>query len=99
MTDLFGHRWASAYGPEPSETWAVGLEDLSDGELRAGLAACLSWTEDWPPTLPQFRALCRPPPPPACHRIVPALPRPPADPARAARALAEIRAILGRATR
>lgn len=60
MTNIFGHKWTSSFGAEPSETWLAGLIDMSEDEVRTGLLACLNWPEEWPPTLPQFRALCRP---------------------------------------
>lgn len=68
MTGIFGQRWLSSYGVEPSETWLAGLIDMEPGELQIGLVACLSWESDWPPTLPQFRALCRPRRD-ECHRV------------------------------
>lgn len=42
-------------------TWSEGLADLAGDEIRAGLVACLN-ASDWPPTLPEFRRLCRPVP-------------------------------------
>lgn len=56
----FGHKWVSSYGAEPSETWLSGLVDMTPDELRTGLVACMTWEPEWPPTLPQFRKLCRP---------------------------------------
>jgi hypothetical protein len=44
----------------PSETWLAGLVDMTPEELRTGLVACMTWEPEWPPTLPQFRLLCRP---------------------------------------
>ena len=60
MGATFGHRWISSYGTEPSETWLAGLVDMTPEELRTGLVACMTWEPEWPPTLPQFRKLCRP---------------------------------------
>lgn len=75
MTGVFGHRWVSSYGAMPSETWLAGLIDLEPEQLRTGLVACLDWQGDWPPTLPQFRALCRPRVHEA-HKIFQRLPEP-----------------------
>lgn len=63
MTGVYGHRWVSTYGAAVSETWVRGCSDLGTEDLARGIRACLDWTgnEGWPPTLPQFRALCRPP--------------------------------------
>ena len=75
MTAMFGHSWVSAYGAEPSDTWLAGLIDMTEEEIRTGLVACLTWEDRWPPTLPQFRALCRLRREPA-HEIFKALPEP-----------------------
>lgn len=62
MLATYGHRWASAYGQDPNgvaaATWATGLAGLSAGQIAAGLRACLTFGDGWPPTLPEFRALC-----------------------------------------
>lgn len=41
------------------QTWAEDLADLSREELARGVSACRD--QKFPPTLPEFRALCRPP--------------------------------------
>lgn len=62
MLATYGHRWASAYGQDPNgvaaATWAAGLAGLTAGQVAAGLRACLTFGDGWPPTLPEFRALC-----------------------------------------
>lgn len=40
------------------DTWARGLAGLNDVQIASGLSACLMASDDWPPTLPKFRALC-----------------------------------------
>lgn len=75
MGATFGHRWISSYGAEPSETWLAGLVDMTPEELRTGLVACMTWEPEWPPTLPQFRKLCRPVQQ-AAHEIYQRLPEP-----------------------
>ena len=40
------------------DTWAKGLTGLSAGQLAHGLEACITRNDVWPPTLPEFRALC-----------------------------------------
>jgi hypothetical protein len=43
---------------ESAEMWQKGLKGL-DGKLIAhGLEKCLESGEDWPPSLPKFRAMC-----------------------------------------
>ena len=58
MAEIYGHRWSSSYGAEPCDTWAKGLAGLSRQQIADGLKACLRSTDPWPPSLPQFRALC-----------------------------------------
>ena len=67
MIAIYGFRWASAYGEAAeidgkltlaADTWQRGLAGLPERAIGAGLDACLAAAEPWPPTLPQFRALC-----------------------------------------
>jgi hypothetical protein len=63
MEDRYGSLWADRYGAFPRErvkaTWAADLADLSREEITRGVHACRDLR--FPPTLPEFRALCRPP--------------------------------------
>lgn len=62
MEDRYGALWADRYGAFPRErvkrSWAEDLADLTRDELARGVSA----TRDrkFPPTLPEFRELCRP---------------------------------------
>ena len=89
FSHLFGNRFENAYGPALSETgelhpiaatWAKALGGFTGEDLARGLRACLDRNDGWPPSLPEFRALCREPIPapiPLCHRLLPrALPEP-----------------------
>ena len=62
MAEIYGHRWVSSYGDDPSgstgQTWAKGLAGLTGQQLAAGIAACIASAMDWPPTLPEFRRMC-----------------------------------------
>lgn len=62
MEDRYGDLWATRYGSFPrarvKQTWAEDLGDLTGEEVARGVAACRS--AKFPPTLPEFRALCRP---------------------------------------
>lgn len=107
MAQMFGHRWASSYGTaDRGALWRRGLDGLAPADLAVGLQACMAQALDWPPTLPQFRAMCRPVAErresAAAYREFPkALPAPPPTGERLAAAkavLAEVRARLaGRA--
>lgn len=58
LTEMYGHRWTSQQGEDPNDTWLRGLADVTPKQFGAGLRACCNSGEGWPPTLPEFRALC-----------------------------------------
>lgn len=62
LAELYGHRWTSSYGDNPDEgaalTWAKVLADMTPQQLADGLTACAKSADPWPPTLPEFRAMC-----------------------------------------
>jgi hypothetical protein len=62
MTEIYGHRWTSAYGDDcaqgAGETWAKGLAGISAKQLAHGLSTALASADPWPPTLPAFRSMC-----------------------------------------
>lgn len=76
MGEMFGHRWITNYGAEPSPLWQRGLAGYSPAEIERGVLACLDWRSDFVPTLPEFRQLCRPASAPAHQPMARALPEP-----------------------
>ena len=60
MTEIYAHKWTSVYGVEPVDTWVRGLSDMEPDDIAKGLEACLTNGDGWPPSLPEFRQLCRP---------------------------------------
>lgn len=58
---MYGRKFADMWGCVETgslkATWAEALADLKPEEISRGLSACL--TREWPPTLPEFRGLCR----------------------------------------
>lgn len=63
MTDAFGHRWTSVHGEyDLGGTWARGLAGLTGADIAMGMARVVDSGADWPPGLPEFRALCKPTP-------------------------------------
>lgn len=60
MTSMYGHRWVSAYGDEvdPDGVWLATLRDISPLEIRKGFGALRESGGEWPPSAPQFRAMC-----------------------------------------
>ena len=93
MTAIYGHRWTSQYGDcnAAMEIWQKGLSDLTAEELGAGLRAMLNRDDPWPPSLPEFRGLCKPPRRDPAHKFVKLLPKPKPDPEGAASAFSEMK--------
>lgn len=82
----YGNRLSNMWGDCPQadiiDAWRTGLEGFTGEQIKAGLTKMLDAHPDWPPTLGQFRALCRPPVTAAAHRLylVDKCPREPIDP-------------------
>lgn len=96
MTEIYGLKWTSTAGETPTELWSTAVTALSGDEVRRGLHACLSSGDAWPPSLPQFLSMCRPPrrENAAAYRWQPQLPAPVSEPEKARAELAKIRATL-----
>lgn len=60
---LYGARladmWRGSDIARVKQTWREALSGFRVGEVKAGLLACRA--RPWPPTLPEFLLLCRPP--------------------------------------
>lgn len=55
---MFGHTWASQQGDAPNDTWLRGLAGVRNDQYAKGLQRCLDRGDTFPPTLPEFRAMC-----------------------------------------
>lgn len=67
MLAIYGHKWASHLGSavddkgllsESARTWQAGLRGLAQVDLKVGFDTLVLARHDWPPSLPEFRALC-----------------------------------------
>jgi len=70
MTRFYGHKWTSTQGTSDlmldengkeqpgSGAWGKALAGMSPQQLGAGLDACRLRDDPWPPSAPEFRALC-----------------------------------------
>jgi len=58
MTKIYGHKWVSSFGEADDGSWLSGLHDVSVQQIATGLDACRVRLDLWPPSLPEFRALC-----------------------------------------
>lgn len=84
-----------------AKTWSSGLSGITGEQVAQGLRACVDRgvsgdTENagWPPSLPEFRALCLPERRDPIHRDYVALPRPPQKPGTIEQALRRMRELL-----
>jgi len=57
--EKFVAMWRNCDEQNVKESWCLGLGGLSAEEIAVGLNSCRD-TKPWPPTLPEFRMLCRP---------------------------------------
>lgn len=55
----FTDQWRGLTLGEMKAVWSIALAEFSSEEVQRGLNACM--TRVWPPTLPEFLLLCRPP--------------------------------------
>lgn len=55
----FTDQWRGVTLGEMKAVWSMALAGYSTEEVQRGLKACMS--RIWPPTLPEFLLLCRPP--------------------------------------
>lgn len=69
MLGLFGQKWVSNYGmdPDPDNIWASCLKGIAPDQIRYGLNKVSESGLEWPPSAPQFRAMCKPPSKPPEH--------------------------------
>ena len=59
MAQMYGTKWTRDYGDEPNATWAVALAGLTDRHIARGINAVMDGGEEWPPSLPKFKSLCK----------------------------------------
>lgn len=59
MTEMYGHKWTSVHGvSDESGTWSKVMAGLSGQQVAAGMQALARGDDPWPPSAPEFRALC-----------------------------------------
>jgi hypothetical protein len=62
MDAMFGSRFDEGGGPGGPKfnIWLEAMADYTVQQVRDGVLAARKWKDPWPPTLPEFRNLCRP---------------------------------------
>ena len=60
MGSMYGTRWTSSYGDDidPDRVWTAALHGLDESQVRSGMRRCLERGLEWPPSAPEFRAMC-----------------------------------------
>lgn len=73
FSTIYPHRWTSAMGVDPrghqGKVWATALATLTRDQIDAGLEACRNSADEWPPSLPAFKAACYEIPPLAAVKL------------------------------
>ena len=59
MAEMYGTKWTNHYGDTPNATWAAGLAGLTDRHIDRGINAVMDSGDEWPPSLPKFKSLCK----------------------------------------
>ena len=104
MAEIYGHKWVSQFGEvcdlngdlsSAAQTWSQGLASIPMENISEGFSTLVKKGGEWPPSLPEFLAMCQPEKRLAAyHKMVTALPAPRVDPQLVEDSLAQIRAIL-----
>lgn len=60
MTEMYGHRWTGSVGvlADQDHAWATVLGGLNGMQIASGLGMLVERADDWPPSAPEFRAMC-----------------------------------------
>lgn len=60
MGSMYGHKWVSSFGAtvDPDRVWASCLKGITEEQIKHGLSRCALECQTWPPSAPEFRALC-----------------------------------------
>jgi len=59
MTTIYGNRWTSQYGDKDDGTWQWGLSGVEWRAAAQALGRLVKRGDGWPPSLPEFRMMCR----------------------------------------
>ena len=55
MSERYGHKWTTPMGEKPNQTWIAELQVLSDEQWVRAITKMRDSTDEWPPSLPEFR--------------------------------------------
>lgn len=91
MARIYGRKWTNNYGEIDDGTWLMGLRDIRPEDLDRAMDRCRLIDSPWPPTLPEFRAMCKAA---AGYVPPPRQPEPKTNPALAERELGKMKRVL-----
>lgn len=94
MGEVYSNLWTDKQGDLPSDLWASMLLKVGEKNAINGIIKCIKSGNTFPPTLPEFYALCNPTPE---ISYVKALPRPPLNKEIFGDCMSAVKAILGNA--
>ena len=58
MAQIYGHKWVSSYGTEPTKPWIDVISRMSNDQIAHGLNLILKSGDDWPVSLVKFNQFC-----------------------------------------
>ena len=58
LTAFFGEKWTRSHGTHDDSTWATVLTGVTGQQIANGLQECVKQGLKWPPSAPEFRAMC-----------------------------------------
>lgn len=59
MTDLYGHKWTSVHGDrDDTDNWGKAMYGITKHQMAGAVKALMVSGDPWPPSAPEFRALC-----------------------------------------
>lgn len=59
MSELYGYKFISQFGEEPSDVWTRTLSDLSAEEIKTGIDSLEKRSDEFPPGAIEFKKLCK----------------------------------------
>lgn len=63
MNEIFGASFARQFGDvggEAFQTWSLAMQDVGVNEIKIGFEKLIARSSGYPPSLPEFKALCKP---------------------------------------
>lgn len=58
MVEIYGHKFTSAFGDEPNESWTRAVGSIRPEQIAFGLNRLQHRDDPWPPNAVEFRRMC-----------------------------------------